>query len=359
MENKSPVFCGIDISSDISKCAIAIGEASIENNKPVLRVKLRESNEQPGDDWDLPTVAAALGKLLSECKQAKRQAIVAIDIPFGYPKAFAQYLNRKPLESKGFTETIKMVDDLMFRGCEKKLKDSLLSPNSWETPERKPLWDYYQSLRTKYFSADDPKKKAEKLKDGSPKKSNMLPVSPLSTVSDKIGRAVARWIRVACELNARAEGPSVWSIDNTVYVFECYPLASLVSCGLWHPDLKSSERGQISRAAAINLLKAQTISFPDEAAPRNCFDWWGNVECDDMTESDHTFDALVCTCTAWWCGHSVLSKYNVNNISDYPKPESAGVPEESFTDPADKHLDVDEGGIYYPKTPACLLNPGQ
>lgn len=360
MTTMPPIFCGIDISSDTSKCAIAIGEASSGASEgPTLRVILRESADQGENDWNLPTVAGLLRELSTRCKKEQRKAVVAVDIPFGYPKEFAPYLAAHPLQTKCFTDELPLVDDLMFRGCEKQLKHTLLSPESWTTaPSRLPLWQHYQSLKTAFFSENDPKRKAKRNKDDSVKASNGFSTSPLCTVADKIGRAIARWIKVACELNARSVGPSVWSIEDNVYLFECYPLASLVSSGLWHPDLKSRERGRTTRTAAVNLLRGRRVQLAVAGGiqtDRQCGEAWGYVESGDMTATDHTFDALVCTCTAWWCGSSLLSRYGVVGVSNYPKPPLAGVSEQCFTDPAGNALDKGEGGIYYPKTPECLL----
>jgi hypothetical protein len=359
MTTTSPIFCGIDISSDTSKCAIAIGEASSgASNGPTLRVTLRDSADHGENDWNLPTVTGLLQELSARCNKEQRKAIVAIDIPFGYPKEFAQYLTTHPLQTKRFTDELPLVDDLMYRGCEKQLKHTLLAPESWETVEsRLPLWQYYLSLKTEFFSDDDQKRNETRNDDGTVRVSRGFPVSPLCTVADKIGRAISRWIRVACELNARSVGPSVWSIEDNVYLFECYPLASLVSSGLWHPDLKSRERGRTTRTAAVNLLRGRKMQLTGGGVQteRQCGDTWGYVECGDMTASDHTFDALVCTCTAWWCGGSLLSRYGVVGVSNYPKPPLAIVSDQCFTDPTGNALDKHEGGIYYPKTPDCLL----
>lgn len=361
-EKRPPIFCGIDISSDSSKCAIAIGEASFgAAGSPTLTVSLREPNEQGENDWNLPSVAGVIAELVAQCKSQRRKAVVAVDIPFGYPKAFASYVAQNPLQSKSHTDRLPLVDSLVYRGCEKKLKRTLLAPESWTTAtSRLPLWQHYQSLRTAFFSEDDPNRMAKRKKDQSVKASSCFPTSPLCTVADKIGRAVARWIRVACELDARSVGPSLWTIGDDVYLFECYPLASLVASGLWHPNLKGKERGGTTRAAAVGMLQSQKISLTDaggKSVECNFGAFWGNVQVGNVTGSDHTFDALVCACTAWWCGESVLSGNGVVGFESYPKPPLAEVSDQCFTDDEGNALDIGEGGIYYPKTPECLWGP--
>src|SRR5262249_22250530 len=136
-------------------------------------------------------------------------------------------------------------------------------------------------------------------------------------------------------------------------------LASLVASGLWHPDLKSKTRGRTTRTAVVDLLRKRTIRLAgmgDGQADRDCGASWGNVQVGDVAGSDHTFDALVCTCTAWWCGRSLLSRYGVVGVSSYPKPPLAQVSDQCFADPAGKALDEAEGGIYYPRMPECLLD---
>lgn len=358
-----PIFAGIDISSDTSKCAMAYGEVSPNDSLvPCIHVAINESSEENENDWSLPTVSSMLSKLVRRCKEEERVAIVGVDIPFGYPNKFASYLSAEPLKTKLETSKLAIVDDLLFRECEQQLKKDLLAPDSWTTSvRRQSLWKYYQILRRTFFSDNDPKRKTKRNKDGSVKASPCFPTSPLCTVGDKIARPIARWIRVICDLEARMIGPSLWCVSDCVYLFECYPLASLVSSGLWYPDLKSKSRGHVARAASLAVLQKQEVKIPvdnDNVEARQCADAWGAVEVThspkgDFRSSDHNFDALICTLTAWWCGRSLLEKHGVN--VRYPKPPLAQTAKNCFFGQEGEPLDDKEGAIYYPETPAALL----
>jgi hypothetical protein len=71
-EDRPPVFCGIDISSDTSKCAIAIGDTtSGAADDPTLRVTLRGSTDQGENDWSLPTLAGLLAELSARCRRER------------------------------------------------------------------------------------------------------------------------------------------------------------------------------------------------------------------------------------------------------------------------------------------------
>src|SRR5690242_1298665 len=106
MMGSPPIFAGIDLSSNKRNCAIAEGEPT-EGTAGVPTLLLARSDDQlqSGDDeeqggvpsqrrlaWGLEPVRRYLRRLSERCEKERRQAVVAVDVAFGYPDRFRTYL---------------------------------------------------------------------------------------------------------------------------------------------------------------------------------------------------------------------------------------------------------------------------
>lgn len=371
----TPILSGIDLSSDKRNCAIAEGEpAEVAAGTAELTVKIVQDKVQSTDDeegavtsseslcWGLEPVRLYLKELSDRCKEERRQAVVAVDVPFGYPDRFRQYIEN-PLTAinedsrrEGSIESGKNpVDVHLYRVCELQLMDLLRYSEKDEkflaTQPHKPLWDYYKGLKKSYPNVDG--KSAGKASPG-------WNTRPLCTVGSWLSVNVVKWMRLCADLGATVLAPSVWRLPSEIYLIECYPAATQVMSGFWHPRLKAGKSDCKTRCAAEALLKKGKIRLDAGKPVVDLRPWWGVVDTGtaDITSTDHRFDAFTALLTAWWLGKHLSHLHASVSINDYPSPPKATIHPSSFgsapSDPSNECTNG-EGTIYFPAIPTVML----
>jgi hypothetical protein len=367
----TPIFAGIDLSSDERKCAFAEGGPRADpGGTPTLavsRVWVRRQDADPGSDrtpgdrratgWGLGPVQEYLTGLVARCEKDDRVAVVAVDVPFGYPDRFRRYIEN-PLErvADATDAGSNPVDLHLYRGCELRLIDHLRpggQPARSPASPHRALWDYYTRLRAEYPTAGD-----------EPQSSRGWTTRPFSPVGSWLASTTVRWVRLCSDLGAAVAAPSVWRLGTRVFLFECYPTATQVFSGLWHPRLKAKRADDVTRRAAAGLLVAGRVQLDNGgAAPADLRPWWGCIDLGgrDVTSTDHQFDALTGLLTAWWLGKHLGAGGGDAGITDYPSPArvrlhpaAVNAVTGSSDDDASR---LREGVIYYPAVPEPFLTP--
>jgi hypothetical protein len=373
-----PILTGIDLASNELNCAFAEGEPMAgTDGSPTLMVNEVWVRERAAGEkalsrqrrktpkvkkvaWALAPVEEYLNDLVARCEREDRRAMVAVDVPFGYPERFCRYA-LDPLErvkddagSDDKTNAGKNpIDSHLYRVCELRLMDELQYEK--RSMKRRPefphraLWEYYAGLR-KYRS-----------KKGVP--SPGWRTKPLCSVGSWLSVTIIKWVRLCSELNVVVQAPSVWSLGERVLLFEFYPVATQVLSGLWHPRLKADKNDCVTRCDAKALLTSGKVKVDAAKPAADLRPWWGSIRLgeQDVTSTDHRFDALTGLLTAWWLGRQLPNGLGSARTADYPSPEKIKVHPDSIRPlPVTEGRGIvggasGEGSIYYPAIPEALL----
>ncbi len=380
-----PILAGIDLSSNKRNCAIVEGEPT-EGTAGVAMLRLARADDQVhGSDeeeegmpsqgglaWGLEPVRRYLRGLSVRCETQRRQAVVAVDVPFGYPDHFRSYLENPLREISGdagqraSTEAGKNpVDARLYRVCELRLMDLLRygkrAATHPATQTHRELWAYYERLRGNFPAGQKPA--AATGTKTKPKASPGWNAKPLCTVGSWLAVNVIKWMRLCGDVGATVLAPSVWKLPSGVFLFECYPAATQILSGFWHPRLKAGKLDCETRRAAKALLNAGKIKLGAGNPAVDLRHWWGVVVTrkEDIISTDHRFDAFTALLTAWWLGKHLSAVYPAVGIEDYPSPRKTRIHPSSFVaapvglPEEGQRRTCGEGTIYYPATPDALL----
>lgn len=134
--------------------------------------------------------------------------------------------------------------------------------------------------------------------------------------------------------------------------------------GLWHPRFKADRADDVTRRAAAKVLVAGRILLDNAgAAPADLRPWWGSIDLggQDVTSTDHRFDALTGLLTAWWLGKHLGAGGGDAGITDYPSPARVRLHPAAVNAvtglPDGDAWRLREGAIYYPAVPEPFLTP--